>query len=261
MTPSRAARCLAAGALLLVLSACIEPDGEASGAGFVGRTYLSTSVTEDGQPKPLVDGTTLTLTFTDGGISAGAGCNTMFGSGGIVEGVLVVESLAGTQMACDSALMEQEQWWGQFLVAEPAADVGDRALTLRTPTAVVAMVSAETVPDLPLDGTAWRLDTILSGETASSVPAGVASSLAVSGGSLTVAVDDCRATVIPVAVSSTTITFDADGFAASSCSGDAAIVDAAVMAVFAHDQVGYIIDVDRLTISGRDGAGLGYAGS
>lgn len=251
---------LGAAVLVAVCTACGEIVPSDDGGAFIGRTYLSTSVTENGEPKPLVGGTQLTLTFTADGISATAGCNTMVAAGGIHDGVLVLDQLAGTDMGCEPAVLAQEQWWAQFLMANPAVNVGDRALTLRGPAAEVAMVSTETVPDLPLEGTDWSLETIIDGDVAASVPSGTESSLGIADGVLTVAVASCRSTAVDVVVSQTTLTFDPTGFAASDCTGGAASVDGALAEVFGSGEVAYRVDAEALTIS-SGGTELVYRGS
>ena len=250
---ARAGFLLAAAAL--VATGCGELT---TGSSFEGRTYVSEQVERDGQPQELVEGTRLTLSFTDDGISASAGCNQFSGTGGIVDGRLVVEDLAGTEMGCDPALMEQEQLWAGLLVSQPEAQVGDRALTLVGDTGTVSMVALETIPDEPLEATRWELDTIVMHDAASSVPAGTVSTLILSDGTLQVSIDDCRDTEAPVDIAPTSLTVAADAFDPSECRDGAAFVDRAVTAVFGAGEVPYVIEGDVLRLSGPFGWGLGY---
>jgi heat shock protein HslJ len=229
-----------------------------TGGSFEGRTYVSDQVERDGQPQELVQGTQLTLSFIDDGITASAGCNRFSGSGGIVDGRLVIENLAETEMGCDPALLEQEQWWAGLLVSQPAAQVGDRALTLVGADGTVGMVALETIPDAPLEETQWTLDTVVMHDAASSVPAGTVSTLLISDGTLRVIIDDCRATETPVDIAPASLTVAGDAFDTSECRDGAAFVDRAVSAVFGAGEVPYVIEGDVLRLSGPFGWGLGY---
>src|SRR5690606_31306221 len=67
-------------ALLVVAMLLAGCELLAPGASLDGRTFLSTAVVEDGQPRPLVPGTQIRLGFHDGRIAASAGCNTLRGT-------------------------------------------------------------------------------------------------------------------------------------------------------------------------------------
>lgn len=247
--------------MVLGLAGCGDLVPSDIGGQFVGRTYFSTDVSEGDQAKELVPGTQLSLTFEEDGISASAGCNSMSASGGIRDGVLVLEDLVSTEMACDPDVMAQEQWWAALLVSQPTAEVGDRAVTLTAGDRQVTMVSAETIPDAPLAGTQWRLDTVLQHDTASSVPAGTTATLVVAANTVTVRVDDCRDTESAVEVAPAALTVDPAAFGPSSCTDGAAFVDQAVRAVFGAGEVPYVIEGDALRLSGPFGSGLVYRAS
>ena len=106
----------------LALGAC-----GSEGADLAGRTFTSTEV----RGHELAPGSTITLTFEEGRISANGGCNTLNGSatweGDTLE---VAEPLASTMMACDEALMEQDQWLSEYLTSSPALEVDGDTLTL-----------------------------------------------------------------------------------------------------------------------------------
>jgi heat shock protein HslJ len=233
--------------------------GELSTTGsFEGRTYVSDRVEQDGQSRALVEGTQLMLSFDDDAITASAGCNLFSGSGGIADGRLVIEDLAGTEMACEPALMEQEQWWAALLSSQPQAQVGDRELTLIGSGGTVTMVALETIPDAPLEETAWQLDTVVMHGAASSVPEATASTLTVSGGALRVVIDDCRDTEVPVGVEPAQLVLAPDAFPVSECRDGAAFVDRAIASVLGAGEVPYVIEGDVLRLTGPFGWGLGY---
>ena len=85
-------------------------------AQFEGITFVATEVTG---AHTIVPGSTITLTFERGPLSARAGCNSMFGQYTITGGVLNAPQLASTLMACDDALMAQDTWLAAFLASSP----------------------------------------------------------------------------------------------------------------------------------------------
>lgn len=259
MKPTSRVLCAAAAlGMALALAGCGELTTSDTGGQFVGRTYVSTDVSDGGQDKELVPGSQLSLTFAADGISASAGCNSMSASGGIQEGVLVLGDLVSTEMACDPALMEQEQWWAALLASQPQVRVGDRELTLIGSGGTVAMVALETIPDEPLAQTAWQLETVVMHGAASSVPEATASSLAVSGDVLRIVVDDCRDTEVAVVVEPARLIVDPDAFPVSECRDGAAFVDRAITSVFGAGEVPYVIEGDVLRLTGPFGWGLDY---
>ena len=146
--------------ILLALTACSTGPEQT----LDGTEWLSTAVTEDGADRPLVDGTRIRVSFTDGELAASAGCNTMGGAYRIEEGLLVVEGGAITEMGCDEQRHAQDDWLFGFLGSQPAiAQEGDK-LTLTSGETVIALQDREVAePDLPLTGTTWTVDTILCG--------------------------------------------------------------------------------------------------
>lgn len=127
-------------------------------------------MTEDGSPKDLVKGSRLRLSFVDGAISVSAGCNTGGGAYRIVDGTLVTDPLAMTEMACEDPLMAQDDWMLAFLGDHPAIVLEGDTLTLTTDTTEIEMLDREVAdPDRPLVGTVWRGTSIIDGESASSI--------------------------------------------------------------------------------------------
>ena len=106
----------------LVLGGCGDSSGD-----IEGREYESTEV----HGHELVEGSTITMTFEEGRVSANAGCNTLNGAATWDDGTLeVAEPLASTMMACDEALMEQDQWLSEFLTSGPAIEIDGDTVTL-----------------------------------------------------------------------------------------------------------------------------------
>src|SRR5687768_2217653 len=68
------------------------------------RTFLTESVTVQNEPKSLVDGTKIRLSFPEKNrITVTAGCNILGGTVGIDRGHLVIIDLGSTEMGCDPA--------------------------------------------------------------------------------------------------------------------------------------------------------------
>ncbi len=182
-----AARCvrlvLLGSAILAVSTACSGGDMGATGE-LQGRTFLSVAVTDNGEPRPLVAGSQIRVTFSADTVTATAGCNTLGGAAALEDGVLVVpEPLSTTEMACEPAeLMDQDRWLAELLTSRPGVTLTDESLTLRSGATVVRLADRTVVdPDRPVVGTLWRLDGLVSGAgddgTMSSIPEGVTSTL------------------------------------------------------------------------------------
>lgn len=114
----------------LWLGGCGSAGGSGTGSGspdLNGKSFTSTEV----RGRDLVAGTSVTLSFEEGRISAKAGCNTMTGSATWDTGKLVVaQPLASTMMGCDQALAAQDQWLSGFLTSSPALMLDGNTLTL-----------------------------------------------------------------------------------------------------------------------------------
>ena len=96
------------------------------------------------------------------------------GSTWSLEGdVLVVPAPAMTAMACEpAALMDQDTWLAAVLTSRPTVALDGDTLTLTAEGTVVTLVDRETAnPDRPLEGTTWNLESIVTGDAVSSLPA------------------------------------------------------------------------------------------
>src|SRR5690348_2502521 len=168
----------ASGALLLLTGVFVmvgnDRGDESGGAGNLwGRTFLSTTVTENGQNRPLVPGTRLTLTFQDGGVRAYAGCNHLTGRASVDAERLIVGDFASTRMACDAPREEQDAWLAGFLSAGPTWRLDGDGLVLSSGDTEIRLADQRSAdPDRPLRGTRWVVDSIIGHQSTTSVPAG-----------------------------------------------------------------------------------------
>jgi heat shock protein HslJ len=114
-----------------MLSACAASGSDAS--ALLDKTFTTSSITTAGVTEPLAQGSTLSITFTSDGVSAKADCNTLFGPATLDDGVVAMTNqVASTMMACDPALMDQDQRIIDFLSAGPSWSLDGTTLTLAT---------------------------------------------------------------------------------------------------------------------------------
>ncbi|MGH9035387.1 MAG: META domain-containing protein [Acidimicrobiia bacterium] len=250
--------------VFLLAGACGDPDTNAGAGGREdgpwGHDYLSVTVTEKGQERPLVSGTRIRLGFTDDGrLVANAGCNTMGGQAEVRDGRLVVADLATTEMGCDQERHAQDTWLADLLGSRPRFQLTGNDLTLTGDEAEIRLTDREVAdPDRPLRDTRWVVDTVVDGEAASSVPEGADAHIILGddngfGGSTgcnqmggTAVVDEQAGTVTFSDVIATKI----------ACDDDTMRLERAVLSVL-DGKVTYEIQADRLTLTHPDGNGLG----
>jgi heat shock protein HslJ len=242
--------------LLLALTACSGMPRPT----LDGSEWLSTAVTEDGADRPLVDGTRIRLSFTDGQLGASAGCNTMGGGYRIEGGRLVFEGGGMTEMGCDDARHAQDDWLFEFLGSQPSvAQEGDK-LTLTSGGTVIALQDRETAePDLPLVGTTWTVDAIISGDAVSSVPGDAVATLVFTDDGRVEVDTGCNTGGGTYEVADGTLRIREVVTTLIGCGGTAGQLEAAVMAVINAEELDFAIDAGTLTLMAGD-HGLGLRG-
>jgi heat shock protein HslJ len=228
-----------------------SPPGGAAG-DVNGKTYLSTGI----QGATLAPGTQVRLGFKDGNLSASGGCNSMGGTYTIAGGRLTATQMSMTDMACPEPRMQQDDWLARFLAGGPTiALVGD-TLTLADGKAVLTLTDKEiATPDKPIVGTHWVLDGITSGDSASSVPAGVTATIKIANGQVDVQAG-CNSGTGTVDVKADALTFGPIGLTKKGCEPTTMAVERAITAVLSGT-VAYTIDADVLTVTAGD-AGLTF---
>jgi heat shock protein HslJ len=251
-------------------TAADSPDTTASddaaptgGSGLAGHTYVSESITEDGAARPLAGEEPIRLEFSeDGDLGATGGCNAMSGAFEEDGGVLVVEDLAMTQMACEPAtLMEQDDWLSTFLQSGPQVALDGETLTLTS--GGTAMVLTEEAPatDVELTGVTWTLEAVFEGGgddgTASSVPVGVTATLEFADDGTVAVHAGCNSGSAGYEATADTIAFEPLALTRMACEEDAATIEAAVTTTL-DGEVTYLIEGDVLSLTTDTGAGLQY---
>lgn len=227
-----------------------------------GRTFVSTAVTAAGQPKPLVPGTTIRLRIpSPDRISVQAGCNTAEGTARIDGTTLVVDDLATTDMGCEQALQQQDEWIHGFFRARPTWDLTGTDLVLKNADLELTFTDrAGAEPARPLIDTKWSLNTVVgAGGTASSVPAGVSATITFTADGRVTGNTGCNSFGGTATVTGTQITFGDLASTRRACVGAGGAVEADVLRVLAGTAT-YRIEGDRLILEATDGSGLQYVG-
>ena len=217
-----------------------------------GRTFLSHTVSVGGRDRPLVAGTRITLTFDDGTVGASAGCNSMSGDYTLDGDVLRVGQIGSTEMGCDPERHEQDDWVADLLTSSPTIRLSEPELTLTAGDTVVALVDREVAePDADLVGTHFVLESIVDGDTVSSVPAGVEATFEISGDGTVELALGCNTGGGTAEIGDGTLTFGTIVATEMACEEPAMQVEAAILDLLSGE-VTYQIDAGRLSM--RKGA-------
>jgi heat shock protein HslJ len=212
-----------------------------------GRAFVSTEV----EGRELAVDSEVGIAFDGPRMIATAGCNTMSGNYSITDGALTFDGpLMSTMMGCDDDLMAQEQWLNELLESSPTISGTSDGIVLRQGGTTIVMVDKTIAePDRPLVGTQWQLETIVDGELASSVPAGVrVPTLEIISEDQVVFFDGCNQGGANVEVSGSTLSFELASTTLAQCEPNADRVEQAVLAVLDGD-VTFVIEGNQLTLT------------
>lgn len=246
---------------LLALTACGSEDtktpADPNQLDLVGQTFLSNDVKVSDQPYQLVKGSQLRLSFEDGAIGASAGCNSMSGDARWSTGTLIIDgqSLAMTEMGCDEPLMQQDTWFADILTSKPTLLQDDTTLTLTSDDTVIVFTDEEVVvPDASLTGTSWKLDSIIAGDVASSVPAGVKSTITFGDDGRVAVAPGCNSGGGSYTATEDTLKIGPIATTAMACPPPASDVEASVLGLLQGD-VSYSIDGKSLVLTAQKATG------
>jgi len=165
--------------------------------------------------------------------------------------VLVVDQLAMTEMACNPpALMAQETWYAQLLSSRPTLALDGDTLTVTSGGTVVTMLDREVAePDAQLAGPHWTVESIITGESASSVPQGATAWLEFGADGRVSLNTGCNSGGGPYTADATRITFGAIATTKMFCAGAGNELEQAVLTVLNAGAVEYSIDAQTLTLT------------
>lgn len=235
--------------LVLLLAACSGDAAPGGNTGLDGRAFLSTSVTDDGADRPLVDGTRIRISFDDGQVGASAGCNTIGGTYRIEDGVLVFEGGGMTEMGCDDERHAQDDWLSEFLGSRPTVTESGSEIKLTSGDTVITLQDSEVAePELPLTGTTWTVDSLISGDAVSSVPNGAVATLTFTDDGRVEVNTGCNQGSGRFEVTNGTMRFIDVAVTEMACDGPGGQLEAAVLPLLGADGVTWAIDAGTLTL-------------
>jgi len=136
------------GSMLALSAVALAACGGGSSTGgdpqsLVGTSYAVTTITVDGGTREVID--PVEITFDTGTVSVATPCNDMSGPVTYSDSVLTFGALVSTKMACEPALMEQDQVLADALAANPTWQLASGTLTL-TGGGTVIVAESSTAP-------------------------------------------------------------------------------------------------------------------
>lgn len=253
----------------------VATDGiDDSGGAALAEVYLSVEVIEAGEPRPLVEGTVIRLTFDEAHVGASLGCNSLGGTYHLDGDLLVVdEGLSTTEMGCDPERHAQDEWFADVLTAAPTLTVEGDMLTLTAGDTVVRLQDREVAdPDRQLVGTRWEVDGFLEGTgpdaTAMSIGVDEPATLELGDDGLVVGSDGCNSFGFGTDQDQVVdgLRYEVDGdritFSGAPVSTLVGCPDLEEYVERVHavltGTVTWEIDADRLTLVAEDGRGVTY---
>lgn len=248
---------------LLTLAACGTESGSGSGDGsdtvqsdvpVTGVAWSVDSLTVGGKKTEAPAGSRLEID-PKGRAKAGFGCNHISADARVEGDRITFGKPVSTQMACDETT---EKAALAAMDGEVTAKLSGEKLTLTTEGGDTIALSEEKPADLV--GTRWAVNTLLSGETATSVPAGLPKERVPH---LTFGEDGtvhgnsgCNSFHGKAAVKGSTIDFGPPAGTRKMCPESEMEVERAVLAAL-DGPATYTIKGSTLTVTSKDGKGIG----
>ena len=238
----------------LALAACGTQAGAGGGTADVEGEWHLTSGTADGAELPAPPGTQATLHLAGEEARGTAFCNSWFATARLDGSALALEGIGQTEMGCPPEVMAAESAYLAALGGVRTVAARDDELVLTGDGVELRFSRVAPVPDSPLAGTRWVLDTLVDGGTASSVLDDAQLDLAPDG--TATASTGCRTIGGTWRTDGDSLVLDA-AYDAFGCLPPADRQDEHVLGVFAARPLAEI-DGDRLTLTAADGRALGY---
>ncbi len=239
---------------VLALAAC-GTDSPSDAPDVTGEWQLA-SGSFIGADLPFPPGATATLALSGGKADGTAFCNRFFASYERDGSSLSFGDIGSTMMGCEPDVMAAEGAYLEALAGVDTAVLDGGDLLLTGAGIELRFGPAPVVPDSPLEGTRWVLETLVAGETASST-IGDPAALVLDRDRRAEATTGCRTLTATWLLEGESLVLDdllPDGAA---CPPDLVRQDEHVTAVL---QAGPVVEIteDRLTLTAPDGRGLVY---
>ena len=245
--------------LLVFERAVPKPDLPLTGTDWVLDGYS----TGADAVSSVIAGTTVTVKFSpDGNVTGNAGCNHYGGRYSLNGANLSVSSLFSTLMYCEKpeGVMEQEgKYLGHLGNVSSYRVEGDRLiLSDKAGTDLLFFVQAQKLPQAPLAGTLWTLESYsLEGEAVSSVIAGTTITAAFAPDGNVTGSAGCNRYFAAYEVSGSTMTIGPAGSTKMYCGEPEGIMEQESRYLSLLESVaGYRIDDDRLDLLNETGKAL-----
>jgi heat shock protein HslJ len=159
-------------------------------------------------------------------------------------------------MGCDQHRHAQDDWLFAFLGSGPGVTSNGPRLVLSDGATVITLLDREVaMPDLPLAGPIWRVESLISGEAVSSVPEQVVATLRFTPDGRVAIETGCNGGGADVAVEPATMRFTGLTITEASCEAPFGELEHPMLQVLAADEVSYEVDADVLRLEAGD-AGL-----
>lgn len=212
--------------------------------------------TVEGDAFPIVDGHRITMNFSDDGTVGGvAACNS-YGGTYVAddEDLIIGRDLASTAMGCEPRVMDSEAAFLAVLRLPLTYTVNGDELTIVHSDGELVFGRVQPVRAADLLDTPWRLETLIRGETASSVRGEATLRLGSDGG--VSGSTGCRTFDGEHVIDADTVMFTAFRMSGE-CPAELADQDGLIVNVLG-DGFTTAIDGDRLTLTSRGEEGLVY---
>lgn len=161
---------------LLIAAGCTGKEPVPSDLRLNGTRWTLTGYAADGTLRQVINGSPVTLEFSDDGrITGSAGCNHYFAGYGMKGTTITIGQAGSTEMYCAvTGVMDQESAYLALLSRAASVTAGNDRLTLADAKGTTILSFTRIVPPAPepLVGTNWTLDSVYSGDAVSSVIAG-----------------------------------------------------------------------------------------
>ena len=192
-------------------------------------------------------------------MSFNAGCNSFFGDYTVSEEVFELSGMSGTEMACDTSLMDQDNWLVTFFTSSPTINHDGDLLTFTGADATLIFQDSEVAnPDMQLTDVPWEIDTYIDGEFATSYNINtIPNFYFASDGTFTLN-SGCNGSSGTYSDSNGTLAITIDTMTDAICGGDLDTVEGHIFQVF-NGSPSYEIDGDRITLTAGDKGVSAYA--